>query len=291
MASDLHSIQSEAKFERPRQEYLEESFALVGRYRQFIDGNPEPRALLLNLTTKDIMANLQQIIRCSTSTEIKKLFHARQLGWNVSNLKEAGKAEEMKGTIEFRRPPASLMWEDALCWIELIFSFIFTACDDGTVEEAQETYPRNMAMFSKWLKKNRFSPELVVGKMLDSKFKHAKEISMTYFDGTTKREEELKKNRKEFKGKTPLNPKLVTTAKQRQARFGRETPEQEKLWASLTAKEMDESKKVELKYVNEKLKKVKSDEKLFQRMKEDIEKLVQNAEQLQPPNDEQKVDE
>lgn len=85
-----------------------------------------------------------------TIIEILQDFHDRDYCWNFNNLSWG------KGTIEFRKPPASTTADEALSWAELVICFVQAAVKHG-IREKLEKVPSNVGGL-KWFLQQAYEP-------------------------------------------------------------------------------------------------------------------------------------
>lgn len=78
-----------------------------------------------NLARKGMEQIFREIERCDNLDELIQLMNPdydRYYAWNFTNVEE-----DVKGTVEFRKPPAALRCEDAIGWVEFTISFLRAA--------------------------------------------------------------------------------------------------------------------------------------------------------------------
>ena len=91
----------------------------------------------LALRAKSRPESIQLIEETSSMSRLMLLLHPfneRNYCWNFASLLT-------KGTIEFRKPPVSTSADEALCWAELVISFIQSSIQCESVEKLQKVPP------------------------------------------------------------------------------------------------------------------------------------------------------
>lgn len=152
---------------------------IAGRFPRSIWDDPAQEPPYLRCTKEDIRCNLKYLNELKDFDALYKHQRVKEgskVGWNLANLVlgHDGKVGGVPlGTVEFRRPPASMSWFEAICWLDLTYAMVRAACDRGTPDELMRSWPPKMETFQEWLKPYRLISTLEVYPALDSKFTRA----------------------------------------------------------------------------------------------------------------------